>query len=150
SSIELGDEEDSHSNEELLLKAYAGEAPIPLIQKMWAYGRYLFISATNKDEQPFGLYGLWYDDYHLQWRQHMHNENIQMMYCHASVGGLIEHVPALFHYYDSMMDEFRNNAKKLYGCRGIFIPAGTTPGIGVPNQVVPVIMNWTGAAGWLA
>lgn len=48
------------------------------------------------------------------------------------------------------MDDFRNNAKQLYGCRGIFIPAGTTPGIGVPNQIVPVIMNWTGAAGWLA
>ena len=150
SSIELGDEKDSRSNEELLLKAYAGEAPTLFIQKMWAYGRYLFISGTNKDEQPFGLYGLWYGDYHLQWGHHMANENIQMMYWHASVGGLIEHVPALFHYYDRMIDEFRNNARKLYGCRGIFIPAGTTPGIGVPNQVVPVIMNWTGAAGWLA
>lgn len=150
SSIELETEEDLRSNEELLLKAYDGEAPTSLIQKMWSYGRYLFISGTNKAEQPFGLYGLWYGDYHLQWGHHMANENIQMMYWHTCVGGLIEHVPALFHYYDRMMDEFRNNAKKLYGCRGIFIPAGTTPGIGLPNQVVPVIMNWTGAAGWLA
>jgi len=59
-------------------------------------------------------------------------------------------VPALIHYYESMMDDFRENARKLYGCRGIYIPAGSTPGIGVPNQVVPVIMNWTGGAGWIA
>jgi len=150
SSIELEHEEDSLSNEELLLKAYSGEVPISLIQKMWSYGRYLFISGTSVNDQPFGLYGLWYGDYNLIWSHHMANENIQMMYWHAGVGGLIEQVPALFNYYDSMMNDFRNNAKKLYGCRGIFIPAGTTPGIGVPNQVVPVIMNWTGAAGWLA
>jgi alpha-L-fucosidase 2 len=39
--------------------------------------------------------------------------------------------------------------KSFMVCRGIYIPAGTTPGIGAPNQIVPVIMNWTGC-GWLA
>lgn len=28
--------------------------------------------------------------------------------------------------------------------------AGTTPGVAQPTQVVPVIMNWVGAAGWIA
>ncbi|MEK3890587.1 glycosyl hydrolase family 95 catalytic domain-containing protein [Bacillus sp. FSL K6-3431] len=150
SVIELEDADEPLSNEELLLKAYKGEAPTSLVEKMWAYGRYLFISGTRPEGQPMGLYGLWFGDYRLMWGHNMANENIQMMYWHANVGGLIEFVPALFDYYDQMMDDFRNNAQKLYGCRGIFIPAGTTPGIGVPNQVVPVIMNWTGAAGWLA
>ncbi|MBO0995336.1 glycosyl hydrolase family 95 catalytic domain-containing protein [Bacillus sp. SD088] len=148
--IELTDGDDLRSNEELLLEAYSGEAPTSLIEKMWAYGRYLFISGTRAEGQPFGLYGLWFGDYRLMWGHNMANENIQMMYWHANVGGFIELVPALFNYYDQMMDDFRKNARQLYGCRGIFIPAGTTPGIGVPNQVVPVIMNWTGAAGWLA
>src|SRR5690606_4243336 len=57
---------------------------------------------------------------------------------------------SLFRYYEELMDDFRDNARKLYGCGGIYIPAGTTPGIGSPNQIVPVILNWTGAAGWLA
>src|SRR5690625_4640514 len=149
-SIDLTKDEDQRSNEELLLEAYSGEAPTSLIEKMWAYGRYLFISGTGKQSQPFGLYGLWYGDYRVMWGHNMANENIQMMYWHTTVGGFADHVPALFEYYDSMMDDFRNNAKNLYGCRGIFIPAGTTPGIGVPNQIVPVIMNWTGAAAWLA
>ena len=80
----------------------------------------------------------------------MANENIQMMYWHALGGGLACLIPALFEYYNSLMPDFRENARKLFGCRGIFIPAGTTPAGGLPSQVVPVILNWTGAAGWLA
>jgi alpha-L-fucosidase 2 len=149
-ALELDAQGDRRSNEELMLEAYNGEAPIALIEKMWAYGRYLFISGTHAQGLPFGMYGLWGGDYSLIWNHNMANENVQMMYWHAPAGGLAELMPALFHYYDSMLDVFRDNARKLYGCRGIYIPAGTTPGIGVPNQIVPVIMNWTGAAGWLA
>ncbi|MEO2203509.1 glycoside hydrolase N-terminal domain-containing protein [Paenibacillus pabuli] len=143
--------DDGRSNEELLLDAYEGEAPLGLIRKMWAYGRYLFISGSSKEGSlPFGLYGLWGGDYRLIWGHHMANENVQMMYWHSAVGGLSGMNQSLFRYYDGLMDTFRDNASKLYGCRGIYIPAGTTPGMGVPNQIVPVIMNWTGAAGWLA
>ncbi|MFP4977407.1 glycosyl hydrolase family 95 catalytic domain-containing protein [Paenibacillus sp. CN-4] len=138
------------SNEELLIEAYEGTAPPELVRKMWAYGRYLFISGTSEEGLPFGLYGLWGGDYRLMWGHHMANENIQMMYWHAAVGGLSSLVPGLFRHYEALMDDFRDNARKLYGCRGIFIPAATTPGIGLPTQIVPVILNWTGAAGWLA
>lgn len=140
----------SRSNEELLMEAYEGEAPQELVRTMWAYGRYLFISGTSEHGPPFGLYGLWGGDYRLMWGHHMANENIQMMYWHAAVGGLSSLVPGLFRHYGKLMDDFRDNARKLYGCRGIFIPAATTPGIGQPTQIVPVILNWTGAAGWLA
>lgn len=145
-----GTREHNRSNEELLLDAYDGEASAELMRKMWAYGRYLFISGTHTKGNPFGLYGLWGGDYELIWNHNMANENVQMMYWHAPVGGLTELMPALFQYYDSMMEDFSDNATKLFGCRGIYMPAGTTPGIGVPNQIVPVIMNWTGAAAWLA
>lgn len=149
-NIQLGEDEGVRTNEELLLDAYDGEAPTELVRKMWAYGRYLFISGTHAEGYPFGLYGLWGGDYQLTWCHNMANENVQMMYWHAPAGGLMELMPSLIRYYDSMMDDFRENARKLYGCRGIYIPAGSTPGIGVPNQVVPVIMNWTGTAAWLA
>ncbi|WP_036717816.1 glycosyl hydrolase family 95 catalytic domain-containing protein [Paenibacillus harenae] len=152
-SLSLGDDaQDVRSNERLLLDAYEGEASAALVRKMWAYGRYLFISGTSaaEESEPFGLYGLWGGDYRLVWSHNMANENIQMMYWHAPVGGLSELVPPLFRYYEGLMDDFRGNARKLYGCGGIYIPAGSTPGIGVPNQIVPVILNWTGAAGWLA
>lgn len=152
-SLELDDaDSDRRSNERLLLDAYEGEAPLALVRKLWAYGRYLFLSGTADREEagPFGLYGLWGGDYRLVWSHNMANENIQMMYWHAHVGGMGELASSLFRYYEGLMDDFRDNARKLYGCGGIYIPAGSTPGIGVPNQIVPVILNWTGAAGWLA
>ncbi|CAG7622409.1 hypothetical protein PAESOLCIP111_02423 [Paenibacillus solanacearum] len=145
-----GERERERTNEELLLDAYDGEAPTALVEKLWSFGRYLFISGTAPDSNPFGMYGLWAGDYRLVWCHNMANENVQMMYWHAPAGGLAELMPALVRYYDGMMDDFRECARKLYGCRGIYMPAGSTPGIGVPNQIVPVIMNWTGAAGWLA
>lgn len=156
--LELGEDAaashdpDIRSNEELLMEAYEGEAPLALIRRMWSFGRYLFISGTDAsaDAEPFGLYGLWGGDYRLVWCHNMANENIQMMYWHAQVGGLGSLMPSLFRYYEELMDDFRDNARKLYGCGGIYIPAGTTPGIGSPNQIVPVILNWTGASGWLA
>ncbi|QGH32985.1 glycoside hydrolase family 95 protein [Gracilibacillus salitolerans] len=150
STLQLTDDKEEWPNEALLLQAYKEKAPVRLYEKLWSFGRYLFISGTKVDGQPFSMYGLWHGDYHLMWSHRMANENIQMMYWHSSVGGLSEFDLSLIDYYESLMDDFRDNAKKLFGCRGIYIPAGTTPGIGKPNQLVPVIMNWTSAAGWLA
>ncbi len=147
--LSLG-ENNNLSNEELLLEAYGGESPKELIEKLWRYGRYLFIIGNNEDSLPFCMYGLWSGEYHQMWSHNMANENIQMIYWHTNVGNLSELNKPLFEYYNNRMDYFRENAKKLYGCDGIFIPAGTTPNMPYPNQIVPVIMNWTGAAGWLA
>lgn len=138
------------SNEELMLNAYSGKSPNELIEKLWRYGRYLFISGSSKDGFPFSMYGLWCGDYKAVWSHNMANENIQMMYWHTNIGNLEELNKALLEYYISRLDSFKECAKKLYGCKGIFIPAGTTPNMPLPCQLVPVIMNWTGAAGWLA
>ncbi len=140
------------SNEELMLKAYSGKSPNELIEKLWRYGRYLFISGSSKDGFPFSMYGLWCGDYKAVWSHNMANENIQMMYWHTNIGNLEELNKALLDYYISRLDSFffKGVRQKLYGCNGIFIPAGTTPNMPLPCQLVPVIINWTGAAGWLA
>lgn len=138
------------SNEELLLEAYNGTSSNELIEKLWRYGRYLFISGTAEDGLPFTMYGLWAYEYRQIWSHNMANENVQMIYWHANVGNLTELNKSLMEYYTSRMEYFKENAKKFYGCGGIFIPAGTTPNMPYPNQIVPVILNWVGAAGWLA
>lgn len=148
--LELGASDMSTSNERLLLDAYGNEASNELIEKMWAYGRYLFISATSPNSLPSNMYGLWHGDYDVCWSHHMANENIQMIYWHTLTGGLMEFNQSLFRYYSERIPVFQESAKKMYGCRGIYVVAGTTPNIAYPTQIVPVIMNWTGAAGWLA
>ncbi len=52
-----------------------------------------------------------------------------------------------FDYYERFLDQYRANAKALFGCRGIYIPiAQATHAYPYPG----VWSNWTAAAGWLA
>ena len=47
------------TNEALIDEAYQNEASTELLEKMWRFGRYLFVCGTHKDGLPFPLYGLW-------------------------------------------------------------------------------------------
>lgn len=138
------------SNEELLLQAYDGETPTVLVEKMWAYGRYLLISSSHEEGQPCHLYGLWCGDYNAVWAFHMVNENMQMIYWQAFSGNMPELALPMFNYLEKLMDDFRLNAARLYGCRGIFIPAPTAPDSGLLKHTSPHIVHWTGGAGWMS
>ena len=146
----LGYQGKYHCNEDLLAAAYSGKQPVELIEKLWKYGRYLFICGTSEQSNPFPLYGLWAGDYRLMWSHNMANENTQMIYWHTYVGNLLPFQKGLYQYYSDRIPTYQNNAKKQFGMRGICIPAGTTPGVSAHNQIVPVIVNWVSAAGWLA
>lgn len=138
------------SNEELLLEAYKGEVPAVMAEKMWAYGRYLLISASHEGGQPCHLLGLWCGAYSAFWGINMANENLEMIYWHALSGNMPELLMPVFDYYDGMMEMFRVNARNLYGCRGIYVPAVTTPGEGYLQCLADHIVHWTGGAGWIA
>ncbi len=137
------------SNECLLLDAYKGEASLELMEKMWLYGRYLLIAASREGGNPCHLYGLWCGDYEGMWTFNMVNENLQMMYWQALTGNMPQLLLAVFDYIERLMDDFRENAKKLYGCRGIYVPAPTTPVTGLLQLPYPHILYWTGGAGWV-
>jgi len=138
------------SNEELLMDAYEGEASTAILEKMWAFGRYLLISSSVEGGNPCSLLGLWCGEYEGFWSFNMANENIQMIYWQALSGNMPQLLLVVFDYYDRMMGDFRSNARNIFGCRGIYIPAVTTPGEGLLQCLSPHIIHWTGAAGWLA
>lgn len=142
------DSSETVSNEELLLEAYDGEASNALIQKMFDYGRYLLICSSRSGGCPANLQGIWNGDYAPAWNSDFHSdENIQMNYWQALQGNMAELLLPMFDYYERYLDDFRENARKLYGTRGIYIPiAQTTHGVECPA----VWSNWTAAAGWLA
>ncbi|GIP28476.1 hypothetical protein J23TS9_36060 [Paenibacillus sp. J23TS9] len=149
-SLDLGAEGRGRSNEELLLAAYQGEAPLAMMEKMWAYGRYLLISSSREGGSPCHLYGLWCGEYRGFWAFNMANENLQMIYWQAMSGRMPELLLPVFDYMERLMDDFRLNARHLYGCRGIFIPAPSAPDSGLLKTIAPHIIHWTGAAGWIA
>ena len=137
------------ANETLLDDAMNAPADCELFQKMWAYGRYLFVCGTAEGGNPFPLYGLWNGQAKATWAQNVANENVQMIYWHAAVGGLSERVKPLIDYYFGKMDAFRETARKLFGCRGICVSVYTTPLDSYPAPHVPVIVNYISVAGWL-
>lgn len=150
--LDLGGSSHDHrlSNEELLLEAYQGEAPTAMVEKMWAFGRYLLISCSREGGQPCHLLGNWCGEYRGFWAFNMANENLQMIYWQALAGHLPESTLPVFDYFDRMLGDFRENALKLFGCRGIYVPAVTTPPSGLLKTVMPHIIHWTGAAAWIA
>ncbi len=150
-TLDLFSDTENTSNEMLLRTAYKDVMSLEMVEKMWLYGRYLLISSSKEEcGLPCHLYGLWCGSYEGLWAFNMANENIQMMYWHALSGNMPSTLMALFDYVDSMMDDFKTNAKNLYGCRGIFIPAPTTPESGLLKHVYPHIIHFTAAAAWIA
>jgi len=138
-------------NNELLLDEAAEEAaPAELYEKLWRFGRYLFVSGTADGGDPFPLYGLWGGKANLMWAQNVANENVEMIYWHAPVGGYPHLLRPLIHYYCQKMDVFREAARKLFGCRGIYVSTYTTRLNSSPAPNVPVIVNYIGCAGWLS
>ena len=137
-------------NEDLVMEAFSERQSTELVEKLWHYGRYLFLCGTNPDANPFPLYGLWGGTYRPMWCHNMANENLQMIYWHSLCGNLTEYNRSIFQYMNQRISDFQNNAARLFGINGIYMTAGTTPGVASPTQVVPVIINWTGAAGWIA
>jgi alpha-L-fucosidase 2 len=148
-SLDLGAGDDARSTEELLMAAYKGAAPTAMVEKMWAYGRYLLISSSREGSQPCPLQGKWCGSYRGYWTFNMANENLQMNYWQAMSGNMPEVALPVFDYVERLMDDFRENAKKLYGCRGILISCITTPPSGLFKDIQPHILHWTGAAAWI-
>jgi len=153
-SIELdsGDDVESDapvSNEALLDEAYIGRASPMLIERLWRFGRYLFISAAAEGGNPIPLYGLWHGDDNLPWAQYVANENVQITYAHAVTGGLAWALKPLVRYYTAKTARLRECAKQLFGCRGIWLSAYTTPNVSGPCVPVGVIINWISGAPWI-
>jgi alpha-L-fucosidase 2 len=149
-TLRLEDDSRGKSNEELLLEAYAGEAPLELVEKMWAYGRYLLISSSRPGGSPCPLLGLWGGEYQGFWAFNMVNVNMQMIYWQAFSGNMPETALPMFDYHDRLLEDFRTNARRLYGCRGIYVPAPTAPDSGLLKTLYPHIIHWTGGGGWIA
>ncbi len=149
--IELCKGDKAISNEQLLLDAYNGKVGNLLIEKMADYGRYLLIASSCGGKLPANLQGIWNGDYSPAWEcTFFNNENIEMEYWQALTGNLKEAVLPLFDLYDRFKDDYRQNAKKLYGCRGLLLPLFMDNQSGKKDNLQPHVLYWTGSSAWVA
>ncbi|MFZ9933442.1 MAG: glycosyl hydrolase family 95 catalytic domain-containing protein [Chthoniobacterales bacterium] len=141
----------ARSNEELLLDAYGGDLPGALAERLFHYGRYLLACSSRPGGLPAHLQGKWNGEYAPPWNcAYFNNENLQMSYWQALPGNMGAALLPVFDLYESLLEDFRENARKLFGCRGILLPLYNSPFNGRQTNLQPHVLYWTGAGAWLS
>jgi hypothetical protein len=128
----------------------AGPAGPALVERLFDAGRYAIISSCG--ERPPTLQGVWSGGYHPAWASgHTLDGNLQ-----AAVAALLptrvpELMLGLFDMLDEFAEDFRHNARRLYGCDGLLTPVHVSSH-GRQNHFGPVWCQtfWTAGAAWLA
>jgi hypothetical protein len=128
----------------------AGPVGPALIETLFDAGRYAIISSCG--ERPPNLQGVWSGTYRPAWASgHTLDGNLQ-----AAVAALLptrtpELLLPLFDLLDDFVKEFRSNARRLYGVRGLLTPVHVSTH-GRQNHFGPVWCQtfWTAGAAWLS
>ncbi len=143
-SLDIGQSSRPVTNEKLLSEAYNKKASKQIIHTMFNYGRYLLISSSKNGGLPANLQGIWNGDYNPAWASDYHlDENIQMNYWLSLPSGLNNCMLPFYDYFDSYVEDYKENAKRIYNARGVLMPlAQTTHG--------KTDSYWISAAGWIA
>jgi alpha-L-fucosidase 2 len=135
--------------DELLRRAQGGDNQLALIEKLWAYGRYLMICSTTPSSLPQAPYGIWCGDYKAS-NASITIDSIQDNYSHCMQGNLLEYIESVFAYYESRIDDFKKNASRLYGCRGVVVPYIMAHGTGLVGSVESDVLHYTACGGKIA
>ena len=150
SNIDFNCDDRDKPVEQMMLEASRGEISLALIEKMWQFGRYLFISSCREDGGICAPYGLWCGEYKALNASSRTDGVMQMLYSIAISGNLAEFMMAIFNNYEILLPDLKKNALRLYGCKGIFIPSVNSPGTGLLGSVDAKDVHFTSGAGMVA
>ena len=119
-----GDEALERLTTEERLKRFGEGASDPGLQSLLLQmHRYFIICYSKKGGVPGNLSGIWSDETNPAWCCDIHNDtNSQGMYFVADNLDLKGPTDVFFEFFENLMPAARDIARKIYGCRGIFIP----------------------------
>jgi len=121
-SFSLGQkkEEENLTTDRLLHSAFLRNSKKHLFEMMFDMGRYLMMASSRPGTKAITLQGIWNHEMHPPWQSDWHLDmNVQMNYWLAEVGNLSECSLPLFELVKSLISDGEDNAKNLYGCKGI-------------------------------
>jgi hypothetical protein len=142
-----GDPEKSRASEKLITQASQGQALPEFFELMHAVGRYALICCGTGDLPP-SLMGIWGNEWAAPWDgRYTFDANLNLAMSAASQGNLPEVMNTYTAFLERHLDDWRENAQKLYGCGGILtdLCQGWRHGV-----VLMATYPWTGGAGWLS
>jgi alpha-L-fucosidase 2 len=125
--------------------------PLPaLLEKLFASGRYLLLSASGL--LPSRLTGLWQGDWNPAWSGAITTDaNLGLQLAGAVTTDVPVAVDAVATLVRRQLPDWRVNARRLFGARGIVAPAHTDGHDGLTVHFEPrwPLHMWTAAADWL-
>lgn len=137
-------------SEEILLKGQEGDVPLALIEKTFDAGRYNILSSTGTN--PPNLQGIWSGTWTAAWASGFtHDGNLPSAMSVVMSGNMPELMSAYVGHLERYRSDFEDNAKRLFGARGVNLPGHTTTS-GRPTDFNETwcLTFWTGGAGWAA
>ena len=80
-----------------------------------------------------------------------HNINTNLQVCAGNNTGLFDEMDVYFRYYETKFDDFRTNAKLLFGARGLLASVHCDPDSGLYYHFSRTYPHycWTGCLGWV-
>lgn len=121
-----------------------------LLERLFAAGRYHLLSASGLC--PPRLTGLWTGDWDTAWSGAFTNDaNLNLQTASAASAALPEVTDALTSLIDRQLGDWRENARAVFGARGVVAPAHTDGESGLSyhfSREYPLHF-WTAGADWL-
>jgi hypothetical protein len=145
-----GDDDRKLTSEELFAKSSIGNLSKALLEKEFDACRYGIISCSG--DYPPTLQGIWGGTWGPPWsNDYTQNGNLQSALASELSANMPECMDAFFKYMDSQMADYRENAKRMFGARGINIPSRTSShGLNNHFDNTWPMTFWTAGAGWNA
>jgi len=135
------------SSEALIAQALQGKSLAEFFELMHAVGRYALICGATGELAPT-LMGLWGNEWNPPWDgRYTFDANLNLAISAAAQGNLPEVMDTYTSFLERNLDDWRKNARMLYGCRGAVtdLCQGWRHG-----AVLMPTYPWTGGVGWLA
>ena len=150
-NVRLGKLDDSNV-EDLLLTTDTGKMPAQLAEKLYKFSRYLTVAGTPDEgkAQLFSPCGLWNGCYKPYRANVSASGEMQMTYMHTLQGNLSFNLENTFDYFWNNVVDYRNNAQRIFGCRGIVVPVVAAPNTGRLGSLDVFNIHFSGCAAWVA
>ena len=113
--------------EQLLAEQKSSSSPnLALYERMFYAGRYHLLGSSNDTAAP-DLLGNWTGDSNVGWDGYYHlDANLNLQISSGNVGNMPEAMAGYFYLNQAWQNDFRTNARKLLGTRGM-LTGGNTP-----------------------
>jgi hypothetical protein len=124
------------SAEELIREQHScKEFSAGLLEKLYDMGRFFQIVYTGSMPPSFG----------------QHNINTNLQVCGGNITGLDKEMEVYFRFYEDKVEDFRTNARRLFGVRGLLASVHCDYNSGLCYHFSKTFPHycWTGCLGWI-